>query len=47
VDSSLSYQPIVTFLNKMVVLSSILFAMPNTSFRFWKGAGLPILTNAA
>jgi hypothetical protein len=31
----------------MVVLSSILLAMPNTSFRFWKGASLPILTNAA
>jgi hypothetical protein len=36
-----------TFLKKMVVLSSILLAMPNTSFRFWKGASLPIVTNAA
>jgi hypothetical protein len=31
----------------MVVLSSILLAMPDPTFGFWKGAGLPILTNTA
>jgi hypothetical protein len=47
VDSFLSVQPIVALFKKRVVLSSILLAMPNTSVRFWKGANLPILTNAA
>jgi hypothetical protein len=34
-------------LEKMVVLSSILFAMPDPALGFWKGAGLSILTNTA
>jgi hypothetical protein len=47
VDSSLSFQPIVTFLNKKIPLSSIFLTTPDPAFGFWKGAGLPILTNTA
>jgi hypothetical protein len=47
VDSFLFSQPVAIPFKKRVVLSSILFAMPDPTLGFWVGTGFTVFTITA